>query len=70
VQAGFFCHESETITLRVTVIGGKRYADDYFSSPIGPCNASYSAMAAFHSSISSSVHNPAFSAPIVMPVLR
>ncbi len=24
----------------------KRYADGYFSSPIGPCNASYSAIAA------------------------
>jgi hypothetical protein len=52
------------------VLVRSRTAADYFSSPIGPCNASYSAIAAFHSSISSSVHNPAFSAPIIMPVLR
>jgi transposase len=45
------------------VIGGKRYADDYFSSPIGPCNASYSAIAAFHSSISAC-------APIFQPAVR
>jgi hypothetical protein len=45
---------------------GIRYADDYSSSPIGPCNASYSAMAAFHSSSSACVQRSAFSAAIIM----